>query len=139
MKVKFYDEVEDNLLKFAVIISEFQGEFVFCKHKERTTFEIPGGHREIGETILDTAKRELKEETGAEDFQIEPISVYSVCKENQPESYGMLYYAKIASLNELKNEIESIHFFKHIPNNLTYPNIQPYLHDYAMNYLKTRH
>lgn len=28
--------------------------WVFCKHKERETYEVPGGHRESGETITDT-------------------------------------------------------------------------------------
>ena len=62
LKVKFYDSVDDSLLKFAVIIAKSNGKWVFCKHKERTTYELPGGHREKGETILDTAKRELQEE-----------------------------------------------------------------------------
>lgn len=51
LTVRFYDRVEDARLKFAVIISRSEGKWVFCKHKERDTFEIPGGHREPGETI----------------------------------------------------------------------------------------
>lgn len=77
-EVKFYDNTDDNLLKFAVIISKANGKFVLCKHKERNTYEIPGGHREKGETVLEAAKRELKEETGAVDFTIKPVCVYSV-------------------------------------------------------------
>ena len=63
-EVKFYDEVDDKLLKYAVIIAKTNGKWIFCKHKERDTYEIPGGHREPGENILDAAKRELYEETG---------------------------------------------------------------------------
>ena len=65
LEVKFYDTVDDSLLKFAVIISQSNGKWVICKHKERDTYEAPGGHREVGEDILETAKRELQEETGA--------------------------------------------------------------------------
>ena len=36
--VNFYDEVDDSLLKFAVIITNTNGKWVFCKHKK----EIPG-------------------------------------------------------------------------------------------------
>ena len=64
VEVNFYDRIEDNLLSFAVIIARTNGKWVFCKHRERDTFEVPGGHRESGEDIFETAKRELKEETG---------------------------------------------------------------------------
>ena len=46
VEVKFYDKVEDSLLKFAVIIAKTEGKWIFCKHKERDTLEVPGGHRE---------------------------------------------------------------------------------------------
>lgn len=57
VKVNFYEDVADDLLKFAVIIARTGGKWVFCKHKERETYEVPGGHREPGEDIIDTAKR----------------------------------------------------------------------------------
>ena len=44
LEVKFYDSVDDSLLKFAVIISQSNGKWVFCKHKERDTYEVPGGN-----------------------------------------------------------------------------------------------
>ncbi len=44
LEVKFYDSIDNSLLKFAVIISQSNGKWVFCKHKERDTFEVPGGH-----------------------------------------------------------------------------------------------
>ena len=77
-KVNFYDSINDSMLKFAVIIARHNGKWVFCKHKERNTWEAPGGHREDGEDILETAKRELYEETGAITFDITPICIYSV-------------------------------------------------------------
>ena len=51
IEVKFYDDADDELLKFAVIISRTNGKWVFCKHRERDTYEVPGGHRESGEDI----------------------------------------------------------------------------------------
>ena len=134
VEVNFYEQVEDELLKFAVIISKTKGKWVFCKHEARDTYEVPGGHREMGETILETAKRELKEETGAIDFNISPICVYSVKgktkvnKKEDDESFGMLFFADIFSFEkELHSEIEKILITDDLVDNWTYPLIQPKL------------
>lgn len=130
-KVNFYEETEDELLRFAVIIARTADKYIFCKHKDRDTLEIPGGHRESGEAVFDTAKRELYEETGAVDFDIKPICVYSVIKEGNfdgQESFGMLYYAEIRSFEkELHSEIEKIVITDKLPEYWTYPDIQPKL------------
>ena len=133
MEVKFYNGINDELLKFAVIIAKSDGKWVFCKHKERNTYEIPGGHRENGEEIEETAKRELYEETGAVYFIIEPVCVYSVMGKNRVnesgrETFGMLFFAEVKSFeHELHNEIERIEFFNSFPKEWTYPEIQPKL------------
>ncbi len=129
--VHFYEKVADAVLRFAVIIARTDGKYVFCKHKDRTTWEIPGGHREQGEQIIETAKRELYEETGALEYHIEPVCAYSVIhKENfdGQETFGMLYYADIQSFEaELYNEIETIIITDKLPDHWTYPTIQPHL------------
>jgi len=99
MKVNFFDKVNDQLLKFAVIMCEYRGKWVFCKHKDRDTYEIPGGHRDKGESILEAAKRELFEETGATRYHIRPVCAYSV--KDHEETYGMLYYSQIEEFSEL--------------------------------------
>ena len=117
LEVKFYDNVADELLKFAVIISKHNGKWVFCKHKERDTYEVPGGHREPYESIVETAKRELSEETGALHFDIFPVCVYSVTGKNRvnqtgEETYGMLFFANIETFEiELHSEMESVFLF----------------------------
>lgn len=135
MAVKFYEAVNDEYLKFAVIIAKYEGKYVFCKHKLRDTLEVAGGHREAGESIDEAAKRELAEETGAIDFDITPICIYSVVndeKDEKTESFGKLYFADIRSFaSELHSEIEKIVLLDDYPNNWTYPTIQPQLMEKA--------
>ncbi len=131
-EVKFYDQAEDSLLRFAVLIAKTEDKWIFCRHRDRSTLEIPGGHREPGETIGETAKRELREETGAVDFDIKPVSIYSVTSGAEDggtpeESFGMLYIAEVRSFGELHSEIEELYILDDLTDNWTYPQIQPRL------------
>ena len=132
--VAFYEKADDELLQFAVIAAKYQGRWVLCKHKKRSTWEFPGGHREAGETIEAAAVRELYEETGAAEYRMVPVSVYSVTDqaqsgEKQAESFGMLFSAEISRFDQLPPafEMEKIECFEKPPDNWTYPEIQPLL------------
>lgn len=124
-EVKFYKELKEKIT-YVVIVARYQDTFVFCKHKDRTTYEIPGGHIEQNETIYEAAKRELKEETGALKFRMEFVSYYSY------DAYGALFYANIEELGKLEYEIEALHFQDYLPQKLTYPTIQPRLFNYVV-------
>lgn len=130
MTVEFHESVKDSALKYAVILAKYNGRYVFVKHRERSTLEIPGGHREQGENIAQTAARELYEETGALQYSLRQICPYSVEKDGET-SYGMLFYAEITELGDLPlSEIERVVLLDEPPRELsewTYPDIQPKL------------
>jgi len=126
------DEVEDAQLIYVVIAAKYGQRWVFCRHKQRSTWEIPGGHREADETVLDAAHRELWEETGAVQAELFPLCVYQV-NEN---SCGMLFYARITELGELPAgyEIGEVLLSDMLPEHLTYPGIQPKLFEYVQDH-----
>lgn len=113
--------------KFAVIAARFRGKWVFVKHRERDTWEIPGGHIEKGETADEAANRELIEETGAIKFNIKPICDYYV-NTGKKSGTSRLYLALIDEIGPLpKSEIERIDLFENLPEKLTHSEIQPIL------------
>jgi len=140
IKVEFYklDEVADERLKYAVIATAEKGKWIFVRHKERTTWEIPGGRREVNEAILKTAERELIEETGATQFRMNAICLYSVSIESE-KTYGLLAYAEVDEFGKaLTLEIGEREAFSETPNELTYPLIQPKLIAFVENVLNQK-
>ena len=133
MKIEFYDWVDPALLKFSVIVARSDGKLVLCKHRERDTFEMPGGHIEPGESAEAAAARELYEETGAVEFDLWPLCSYSAEGSNRAnrdggKRYGMLFCADIAAFEPLPDsEMERVELFDSLPAALTYPEIQPEL------------
>lgn len=129
IRVLFFDEAPRGLRhKYAVIIARHNGKFLWCRHESRTTWEIPGGHIEEGETAIEAAARELQEETGAVDFTLTPVCWYSAFRaDNEPHSLGLLCIADVHSFGELHSEIAEVHALDNVPASLTYPQIQPFL------------
>ena len=133
INVVFIDNIHDSLLKFAVIIANYRHQYVLVKHKQRDSLEFPGGKRIVNESILDCAKRELYEETGAKKFSLLPLSIYGVVEEDKT-TYGMLYKGEIFELGALpESEIEKVVLLDEIPTSWTYPEIQPYLLNFYLN------
>lgn len=128
------NEIPDEKLKYAVIAARYRGKWIFCRHRDRTTWEIPGGHREAGERIEKTALRELMEETGAIDFDLAGVCTYGV------DDYGMLFFAEVRKLGDIpeNSEIAEICFSEKLPKDLTYPNIQPQLFHAVNGWLCSR-
>ncbi|AHM56360.1 NUDIX hydrolase [Peptoclostridium acidaminophilum DSM 3953] len=123
MKIIFHDSVDEELIKYVIIASRYEGRWVFCKHRDRTTLEMPAGHREEGESVIEAARRELYEETGATDYEIQKIGAF--CVEGGGSVFSMLLMASIRKLSPLPDyEIEKIELLDDIPENLTYPDVQ---------------
>ena len=113
--------------KYVVVLSRYQGKYLLSRHKERTTWETQGGHIEPGETPLQAAKRELFEESGAVQYQIQPLFDY---RAGDPwgESNGVVFMAEIEELGPIpQSEMAEVKAWELLPENLTYPAITPVL------------
>lgn len=140
IRVTFHNprDLEDSQIQFAVIAARFQGKWIFSRHKARSAWEIPGGHREPEEPIDATARRELYEETGASDARILPVCAYGVTKASHC-TYGMLYFAEVSRLEPLpESEIGEVLLCDSLPQQLTYPDIQPALYDRIQAWLNVQ-
>ncbi|MEH6937495.1 hypothetical protein V7056_06455 [Bacillus sp. JJ664] len=49
------DEIDESDLSYAVIMARYNEKWIFVKHKNRSTWEIPGGKREEHESIIEAA------------------------------------------------------------------------------------
>jgi len=138
-EVQFYDpsHIPDASLIYSVISAKYGNKWLYVRHQNRHTWEIPGGHIEENETSDNAARRELMEETGAIEFNIECVATYSVLKDGDI-GYGRLYLAEIYKLGPVPDisEIAEIRLLKGIPENLTHPDIQPYLFKRVTEHLK---
>ena len=91
------------------------------------------GIEKLGKISLKLLKRELQEETGAVEFEIKPICVYSVTGKTRvndtgEETFGLLCFAEITEFEkELHSEMEKVVLMDELPKNWTYPLIQPKL------------
>ncbi|MHA1602303.1 MAG: NUDIX domain-containing protein [Promethearchaeota archaeon] len=138
LHVKFYklNSIENEKLEFVVIDSQYKDGWLYAQHRDRDSWEIPGGHREKGELIEVAAKRELYEETGAKKFSLQPICEYSVTS-GESTRYGKLFLADIEEMGSLpKMEIVKVQKFTQTPDLLTYPEIQPLLHKKVLSSIK---
>lgn len=127
-EVVFLHHVDNELLKFAVIVSRYQGKWVLCRRKGAASYEVPGGYRKETENIEETARRELYEETGAARFRMTPVGLFSIRKDAGYQIFGMLYFAEVQEFFALPNfEMDKIEFFTQMPGNLTFPDVDPAL------------
>ncbi|WCF08997.1 NUDIX hydrolase [Paenibacillus thiaminolyticus] len=105
------EQIDDELITFAVILTKYKGRYLIIHNRKRGGWEIPGGRREKNETLLQTACRELYEETGALVFNIAPFSTFAF-----NETFGMAFSAEVIEIGDLPEyEIEEIRFVDRLP------------------------
>jgi len=119
--------VNDSELTYVIMGARYQGKWIFVRHRERESWELPAGHIEPGEGPDRAAIRELYEEAGVVKSAMTVISDYSVA-DGKKLAFGRLYLADVQELEPLPDhEIEEIRFCKELPPHLSYPEVQTQL------------
>lgn len=120
-KKNYYAGALDDIA-FVVIFTKYQDKWVYAWHKQRQSYEHPGGHVEAGETPLQAAKRELYEETGITDCRIVPLWDYEQLGEHgENVNNGRAYLAIVSALGELpESEMSKVELFDTVPDPYTY-------------------
>ena len=107
--------------------ARYREEWIFVRHHNRRSWEMPAGHIDPGESADQAAVRELFEEAGVVKSSIAHICDYSVMVGRKTE-YGRLYGARVEELDpHLEYEIEELLFTVELPGHLTYPEVQSIL------------
>ncbi len=70
MTISFHNINPERNLLYG-IVARYKDRWVFCRQHGRDTWELPGGHIEPGEQADHAARRELVEETGAIEFDMQ--------------------------------------------------------------------
>jgi 8-oxo-dGTP diphosphatase len=116
--------VDESELTYVIMGARYLGQWIFVRHRDRLSWEMPAGHIEPGEGPDRAAVRELYEETGVVKSSLTVISDYSVSQEGKT-AFGRLYCAEVHELEALpEHEIEEIKMSRELPSHLTYPEVQ---------------
>ena len=119
--------LEDEKLTYVVMGARYKGKWIFVRHRDRESWEMPAGHIEAGEDPDRAAVRELFEEAGVVNASLKVISDYCV-RDGAKSAYGRFYFVEVKELESLpEHEIEEIKFSQELPSQLTYPEVQTLL------------
>lgn len=121
-------EIEPLKVTYVVIAARHDGGWLFVRHRRRGGYELPAGHPDPGEETVEAAVRELKEETGASDFVMKPVTYYSV-DSGFGKQYGRLFLAEVETLGDISDtdEIEGVKVFRRLPRDLSLPEVMTVL------------
>ncbi|WP_150243411.1 NUDIX hydrolase [Nocardiopsis quinghaiensis] len=88
----------------SVVCLTYTGDRPLLVRNRRRAWEFPGGHAEPGETVQETARREVREEAGAALGDIRPVGYYVLSGGH----VTVVTHARVTGLAPLTGEFETV-------------------------------
>jgi 8-oxo-dGTP diphosphatase len=108
-------------LTYVIIGTRENNKWIFVRHEERESWELPAGHIEENESAEAAARRELFEETGTRRSVMHALYDYTV-KSNGSHLHGRLFLAEVLERGpKPDSEIAEIKISSSSPQPATYP------------------
>jgi len=108
-------------LTYVVIGAREDNGWIFVRHRDRDTWELPAGHIEENESAMEAAHRELFEETGTRKAEMQVLTDYAVTI-GEKQEFGRIFFAVVLERGPLPDsEIGENRTWKESPLPATYP------------------
>ena len=108
-------------------------------HKWRNSYVLPGGHVELGETIVAALRREIKEETGLDIYDIQFIGLHEFIFDDvfwEKRHFILFDYACKTDSTYVKLDSESEEYVWVSRQDIASLSIEPYTQRTIQEYLK---
>lgn len=101
-----FDEIPDHLKLKAHAVCMHNGKMLIVNHPEWDIWSIPGGTRDDGESIEETLKREIHEETNCKVVNLTPAAYQKVVSpDGKKYHYRLQYLCNVIPLGEFKRDV----------------------------------
>lgn len=103
--IDHFDDLPDKLKLKAHAVCLHNGKMLLVNHPEWDIWSIPGGTRDFGESIEETLKREIVEETNCKVIDYRPIAYQKIVNFNgKVQHYRLQYLCNVVPLGDFKKD-----------------------------------
>jgi len=100
-----FDDIPDDLKLKAHAVCMYEGKMLLVHHPEWGVWSLPGGTRDKGESIEETLKREVLEETNCIITNYHPISAQKIVSPDGDEYYyGLQYFCEVVPSGDFEKD-----------------------------------
>ncbi len=100
-----FADLDDTLIEKAHAVCMHENKLLLVSHPEWNIWSIPGGTRESGETIDETLRREIQEETNCSVISSVPISYEKIIDNEGNFHYRVQYFCQVVPMGAFESDV----------------------------------